>query len=128
MHTMLFVSAFTFDSFFCIIGQNLKTRGVSNVIQHIVCFKLKGPTEQACKKAADVLRSMQGKVEMIRELEVGIDFLHSERSYDLILQVTLDDEAALEAYQNHPYHVNVVKKHMHAVRQSSVSVDYKLSE
>lgn len=128
MHEMLFVSAFTFDSFFCIIGQNLKIRGVSNVIRHIVCFKLKNPTEQACTEAADVLRSMQGKVEMIRELEVGIDFLHSERSYDLILQVTLDDETALEAYQNHPYHVNVVKKHMHAVRESSVSVDYKLSE
>ncbi|MBQ4602998.1 MAG: Dabb family protein, partial [Clostridia bacterium] len=53
-----------------------------------------------------------------------IDFLHSERSYDLILEVLLEDEAALESYQNDPYHCSVVKKHMHAVREASVAVDY----
>ena len=40
--------------------------------------------------------------------------------------VTLDDEAALAAYQQDPYHVSVVKKHMHAVRLASVAVDYYL--
>ncbi len=67
---------------------------------------------------------MKGNVELLRDIEVGIDFLHSERSYDIILQVVVDDEKALEEYQNHPYHVNIVKKHMHAVRSASVAVDY----
>ena len=40
------------------------------------------------------------------------------------VEVLLDDEAALESYQNDPYHCSVVKKHMHAVREASVAVDY----
>jgi len=96
------------------------------MIKHIVCFKLKNPTEEECLKAADVLLSMKGNVELLRDIQVGIDFLHSDRSYDLILEVVLDDKDALDAYQVHPYHVNVVKKHMHAVREASVAVDYVL--
>ncbi|MBR6780093.1 MAG: Dabb family protein [Clostridia bacterium] len=94
------------------------------MLKHIVCFKLKDNSLENCEKAKEVLLSMQDKVELLREIRVGIDILHSERSYDLILEVVLDDEAALEAYQQHPYHVQVVKKHMHAVRETSVAVDY----
>ena len=94
------------------------------MIKHIVCFKLKDNSLENCEKARDVLMSMQGNVPLLRGIEVGIDFLHSERSYDLILQVLLDDAEALEAYQKDPYHCEVVKKHMHAVRSASVAVDY----
>lgn len=95
-------------------------------VRHVVCFKLKDPSEVNCRMAADVLRSMKGKVEMLEDIQVGVDFLHADRSYDVILQVTVKNRAALEAYQNHPYHVEVVKKHMHAVRSASVAVDYDI--
>ena len=94
------------------------------MIKHIVCFKLKDNTEENCLKAKEVLLSMQGNVPQIREIEVGVDFLHSERSYDIILQVVLDDAKALENYQNDPYHCSVVKTHMNSVREASVAVDY----
>lgn len=94
------------------------------MLKHIVCFKLKDNSLENCEKARDVLLSMQGNVELLRDIKVGIDVLHSERSYDLILETVLDDEEALEAYQQHPYHVQVVKKHMHAVREASVAIDY----
>lgn len=94
------------------------------MIKHIVCFKLKDNSKKNVDKTAEILMSMKGKVDLIRDIEVGVDFLHSERSYDIILQVTLDDEKALEDYQNDPYHCDVVKKHMHAVREASVAVDY----
>lgn len=94
------------------------------MIKHIVCFKLKDNTEEICLKAKEVLLSMQGNVPQIREIEVGVDFLHSERSYDIILQVVLDDAKALEDYQNDPYHCSVVKTHMHSVREASVAIDY----
>lgn len=96
------------------------------MIKHIVCFKLKNNCPKECEKAAEVLRSMDGKVPMLRGIEVGVDFLHSERSYDVVLSVLLDDEKALDKYQNDPYHVEVVKPHMHAVRESSVAIDYYL--
>lgn len=95
------------------------------MIKHIVCFKLKDNSKENVLKTAEILKSMDGKVDLIRDIEVGVDFLHSERSYDIILQVVLDDEKALDDYQNDEYHCSVVKKHMHAVRESSIAVDYK---
>jgi hypothetical protein len=96
------------------------------MIKHIVCFKLKDNSKENCEKTAQVLKSMDGKVDLLRGIEVGVDFLHSPRSYDVILQVTLDDESALEQYQNDPYHCDVVKKHMHSVIESSVAIDYEI--
>jgi hypothetical protein len=96
------------------------------MIKHIVCFKLKDNSEEECKKARDVLLSMKGNVELLRDIEVGCDFLHSPRSYDVILQVVLDNERALEEYQQDAYHCSVVKKHMHSVAEASVAIDYYL--
>lgn len=94
------------------------------MLKHIVMFKLKDNSAENVNGTRDVLLSMQGKVPMLRGLEVGCDFLHSERSYDIALTVVLDDKKALDDYQNDPYHCNVVKKHMHAVREASVAIDY----
>ena len=96
------------------------------MIKHIVCFKLKDNSLEECEKAREVLLSMKGNVELLRDIEVGVDFFHSPRSYDVILQVVLDDEKALEDYQKDEYHCSVVKKHMHAVAESSVAIDYYL--
>ena len=99
--------------------------GVHSVVKHIVCFKLKNPSDEECKKTKEILMSMKDNVPLIRDIEVGIDLLHSERSYDIILQVVLDDFDALEKYQNDEYHCSVVKKHMHAVRENSIAIDYE---
>lgn len=96
------------------------------MIKHIVCFKLKDNSEEKCIEAKNILLSMTGKVPQMREIEVGVDLLHSERSYDIILQVTVDDMAALDAYQNDEYHCSIVKPYMHSVRESSVAVDYEI--
>lgn len=94
------------------------------MIKHVICFKLKAG--ESVEKAKEVLLSMEGKVPMLRGIEVGVDFLHSGRSYDLILNVLLDDRDALTAYQKDAYHCDVVKTHMHAVVESSVAVDYEV--
>ena len=94
------------------------------MIKHVVCFKLK--KGESPEKAREVLISMKGNVPMLKDIEVGVDLLHSERSYDVYLSVILEDMKALEDYQNDPYHVGVVKKHMHAVRESSVAIDFEI--
>ena len=94
------------------------------MIKHIVCFKLK--EGESPEKAKEVLLSMKGNVPMLIDIEVGLDLLHSARSYDVILQVTLKDMQTLEEYQQDAYHVSVVKKHMHAVVESSVAIDYEI--
>lgn len=94
------------------------------MIKHIVCFKLR--EGESAEKAKEVLLSMQGNVPILKEIEVGVDVLHSARSYDVILVVVLDDLSALDAYQQDPYHVDVVKKHMSAVAKSSVAIDFEM--
>lgn len=94
------------------------------MVKHIVLFKLKDNSQENCLKAKEVLLSMEGKVPEILSIEVGVDFLHSDRSYDVALTVTVEDKDALERYQQDPYHCSVVKPHMHAVRSSSVALDY----
>lgn len=94
------------------------------MITHIVLFRLKDKSGENLKKTAEILMSMKGKVDLLRHIEVGIDVLHSERSYDIALITKFDSMEDLNAYQDHPYHAGVVKKHMHEVRESSVAIDY----
>ncbi|MEG1806135.1 MAG: Dabb family protein, partial [Clostridia bacterium] len=95
------------------------------MVRHIVCFKLKDNSDGAKKAAEEVLNSMRGVVHTIRGFEVGTDYLGSERSYDVVLITTFDEKVDLESYQVDPYHVDVVKKYMHSVVETSVSVDYE---
>ena len=94
------------------------------MIKHVVLFKLN--EGESASKAKEVLLGMKGNVPMLRGIEVGIDRLHSPRSYDVMLTVLLDDMKSLDEYQNDKYHVEVVKKHMHAVTKSSVAIDYEI--
>lgn len=96
------------------------------MIKHIVCFKLKDNSIENCEKTRDILLSMKDKVDLLRDIQVGIDFLHSDRSYDIILETLFDTKEDLDAYQNDPYHCEVVKKHIHEVRSASVAVDYEI--
>lgn len=94
------------------------------MIKHIVCFKLK--EGESPNKAKEVLLSMKGNVPTLIDIEVGVDVLHSQRSYDMYLAVTLESLEKLNEYQQDEYHCNVVKKHMHAVALSSVAIDFEI--
>ena len=98
------------------------------MIKHVLSVKLKDNSAEECQKVKDLFLSMRGKVPCIRELRAGIDFLHSERSYDVILEVVLDSPQALEEYQQDPYHADVVKPYIQQARQASVAVDYEMDE
>ncbi len=95
------------------------------MIRHIVLFWLKDKSEQNINATAEKLRSMRGKIPGMAELEVGVDFLHSERSCDIALTTLFETREALAAYRTHPVHLPV-QAHMHAVRESSTSADYEV--
>ena len=96
------------------------------MIKHIVCFKLKDTSEEMLNKTRLVLMSMKDNVPTVKDIEVGVDFLRSPRSYDIFLAVTLDSREALDEYQKDTYHVEVVKKHMNQVMESSVALDFDI--
>ncbi|MBU3967695.1 MAG: Dabb family protein [Euryarchaeota archaeon] len=92
------------------------------MISHVVLFKL--IDRNNAQKARDVLLGMKCKIPQLRNIEVGIDILHSERSYDLALVTKFYSMEDMKTYQAHPVHVEVLK-YMTSVRESSVTVDYE---
>ncbi len=94
------------------------------MITHIVLFKLKDRSSRSVEKARDVLLGMRGKIPQLRHLEVGVDILHSQRSYDIVLITKFDSLEELQAYQEHPVHVKVAE-YMTSVREFAGTVDYE---
>lgn len=93
------------------------------MLTHIVFFKLKDNSPESVERTAQVLRDMEGKIEQLQYIEVGIDVLHTDRSYDIALITKFDSMEALDAYQVHPVHQAVIE-HMKQVREASASVDF----
>ena len=95
------------------------------MITHIVMFKLSDPTTGNISATRDKLLSMDGKIAQLRHLDVGIDVIRSERSYDIALVTRFDSLQDLQDYQVHPYHAGEVVPHMKAVCSSIAAVDYE---
>ena len=95
-------------------------------MKHVVCFKLKEPNEEILNKTKDLLLTMKENISVVEDVQVGLDFLHSERSFDILLEVTLNSREDLDTYQFSDYHVNVILKHMKAIIEKSIAVDYIL--
>ncbi|MDD2541899.1 MAG: Dabb family protein [Desulfuromonadaceae bacterium] len=95
------------------------------MITHIVLFKLAEPTDENLAVTRNKLLSMDGKIDMLRHLEVGVDMIRSERSYDIALTTRFESLEDLQAYQIHPYHAGEVIPHMKSVCSSIVAVDYE---
>lgn len=95
------------------------------MITHIVFFKLKDKSAESIDAAKGKLLSMDGRIDLLRHLEVGADVIRSERSYDLALVTRFDSMADLQAYQVHPYHAGEVAAYMKSVSESVVAVDYE---
>ncbi len=96
------------------------------MIAHIVLFKLKDATPENTKIVKEMLMSMEGKLPMLRYLEVGTDIIRSERSYDVALYTKFDSLADLQSYQVHPYHADTVVPCMKANCSSIASADYEV--
>jgi hypothetical protein len=103
---------------------HITIRREKEMITHIVLFKLKERTPEGIEKARGILLSMEGKVEQLRHLEVGVDLIHSERSADLALVTKFDSMEDLQAYQVHPYHANEVAAYMRSVSSAVMTADY----
>ena len=91
---------------------------------HIVFFKLKN--KEQVSEARNILLSMEGNIPQLKGLEVGVDVLHTERSYDLALVTRFDSLEDMNAYAVHEYHVNEVLKYLKPMLESSKVVDYEI--
>lgn len=96
------------------------------MITHVVLFKLKDKSPETIEKTRKVLAEMEGKIPQLLHIEVGVDMLRSERSYDLALITKFNSLDDLQAYQVHPVHLKV-GEFLQTVRESSICVDYEFN-
>ena len=75
------------------------------MLTHVVLMKFADPADAA--KSARLLEDLIGKVAAIRTLEVRLDELRTEVSWDLVLVTTHDDVDGLKAYQADPVHLEL---------------------
>ncbi|HYA89105.1 MAG TPA: Dabb family protein [Nitrospirota bacterium] len=100
------------------------------MIKHIVMWKLKeiaecGDRLQNAKKMKHDLEALKRVIPQIRHIEVGLNSLPSEGSYDIVLYSEFENEKDLEIYQKHPDHVKVAE-FISTVRERRAVVDYTI--
>ena len=94
------------------------------MVRHVVFFKFKADVNETDRAVAR-LKALPERVPGVLKPEVGEDFLKSPRSYDVALVFGFEDRAALDRYQNHPNHAEVVER-VRPCCESIAAVDYEI--
>jgi hypothetical protein len=79
------------------------------MLHHIVLMKFKdGVAEADVTRLSQMLDALPDKIIEIQTYEFGRDILHAERSYDFALVSGFANLDAMQRYQTHPEHQQVV--------------------
>jgi hypothetical protein len=100
------------------------------MIKHIVFWKLKDQANGIDKagnaqQIKEQLEALNGQIEGLIHLEVGMDFLHSPESADLVLYSEFESKDALTYYANHPLH-KAIMPFIAEARSERRVVDYEV--
>ena len=96
------------------------------MIVHIVMFKFKDENkDKNINLVQEKLVQLEKDLDIVKQMEVGVDFVGSERSYDLSLYSKFDSKEDLSTYATHEKHIEVVK-FIKEVTTDIKAVDYVL--
>ena len=95
------------------------------MVRHIVLYFLKDKSPEAKEALKQKFLSMKGKIEVLKDIEVGIDFMASPRSADVSLTCLFESKEDLNIYAAHPVHIPV-KQYVQQVVEKSISCDYEI--
>jgi len=68
------------------------------LVRHIVFFKLNNPSDKEAIKQK--LLTLKDKVDVVENLEVGLNFSEEARAYDVSLIVDLKDKKKMECIKS----------------------------
>lgn len=91
---------------------------------HIVFFKAKEPTVENLEFLKKTFLSMEGNIKELKELEVGVDVIRSDRSYDIAIITRFDSKEDYLAYDVDEFHVEKVKKVIKPYIECSKTIDF----
>ncbi len=98
------------------------------MIKHVVMWKLKDFAEGAdrarnAKRVKIELLALKNLIPQIWHIEVGINCIESDSSYDVVLNSVFKNQNDLEIYLKHPDH-RAVAEFVGKIKESRVVVDY----
>ncbi len=94
------------------------------MVRHIVMYKLINPTNENKQALVDKFLSMKGKIDLLVDINSGVDKVQSQRSFDVVLDCVFNSMEDLEKYRVHPVHLPVME-YVKGVVEKSHSVDYE---
>ena len=98
------------------------------MIKHIVMWRLNetaGDKSGNALKLKQLLEGLNGRIPGLLRLEIGIDFSQESESSEVVLYSEFESRQALDAYQVHPAHAEVVP-FVKSVRAERRVVDYEV--
>ena len=96
------------------------------MVVHIVMFKFKDENKALnIAKVKAKLENLEKSIDVLKSIEVGINFNESDRAMDLSLYSTFENEEDLKTYATHEEHLKVVSLIKEVTVESKV-VDYIL--
>ncbi len=100
------------------------------MVVHIVMWKLKQNAEGTNREEnalimKEKLESLNGKINSIKKIEVGININKSDTAYDVVLNTEFDNIEDLNEYQKHPEHLKV-GEFVGKVSEKRAVVDYEI--
>ena len=103
---------------------------MSGQIVHIVMWRMNGATadkrlSQALTAAA-AFEATRGTIAGVLDMQVGVNAVNAPDAWDLGLSMRFESRAALEAYANHPAHLEI-KKLVGPLRMDRKQVDFELN-
>jgi quinol monooxygenase YgiN len=99
------------------------SKKVVRMIKHVVMWKLKNVADAAQFKS--LLDSCHKLVPGMLSFEIATASAGLEANVDVLLNSAFTDQAALDAYQQHPHH-QAVGKQLGPLRESRYVLDYEV--
>ncbi len=98
------------------------------MIKHIVMWKM-APVEDKAGKAKAIkenLEALKDKIDVIADIEVGLNFNDTDSAADVVLVSTFKTVQDLNEYQNHPAHKAVGAAYVRPYVSERRVCDYEL--
>lgn len=101
------------------------------MVKHIILWKLKSDLspaqkQEAAKAIKEGLEGLQGQVPGLIDIHVQTDGRLDSSNADIMLDSTLENEAALQAYAVHPAHVAVANGVVRPNTELRTCLDFEL--
>jgi len=94
------------------------------MIKHIVLFKLEDNSQANKEDIKNRFLGMIGKIEVMKNLEIGLNFSPEERAFDLSLMCDFETKEDLKTYATHPAHVAIVT-YLKSINTVTKIIDYE---